>query len=72
MQYTLVFTPEAEAQLVAIYQYIAAAASPKIAEQFTNAIVSCCEGLTTFPYRSAQHNDIRPGFLITNYKKELL
>jgi hypothetical protein len=31
---------------VAIYQYIAAAASPNIAERFTNAIVSYCEGLT--------------------------
>jgi len=66
MQYTLVFTPEAEEQLVAIYQYIAAAASPTIAERFTSAIVSYCEGLTTFPHRSEKHNDIRPGLMLTN------
>lgn len=67
MVYTVVFTPEAEAQLVAIYRYIAAAASPQIAERYTSAIVSYCEGLTTFPDRSALREDIRPGLRVTNY-----
>lgn len=69
MVYTVVFTPEAEVQLVAIYRYIAAAASPQIAERYTSAIVSYCEGLTTFPDRSALREDIRPGLRVTNYKK---
>jgi plasmid stabilization system protein ParE len=72
MSYTIIFTPEAEEQLAAIYHYIATAASPKIAERYTNAIVSYCEGLTTFPHRSAQHNEIRPGLLLTNYKKRVV
>lgn len=69
MVYTVVFTPEAEAQLVAIYRYIAAAASPQIAERYTSAIVSYCEGLATFPDRSALREDIRLGLRVTNYKK---
>jgi toxin ParE1/3/4 len=69
MVYTVVFTPEAEAQLVAIYRYIAAAASPLIAERYTSAIVLYCEGLATFPDRSALHEHIRPGLRVTNYKK---
>jgi len=32
-QYTVVFTPEAEEQLLALYRYIATAASPEIAER---------------------------------------
>jgi plasmid stabilization system protein ParE len=35
--YTLVFSPEAEEQLVALYRYIATAASPEIAERYTSA-----------------------------------
>ncbi len=69
MPYSLVFSPEAEEQLAAIYRYIAMAVSPQIAERYTNAIVSYCEGLTTFPHRSTQHAEIRPGLRITNYKK---
>jgi toxin ParE1/3/4 len=69
MLYTVVFTPEAEEQLVAIYRYIATAASPAIAKRYTNAIISYCEGLVTFPERGTQHNDIRLGLRVTNYRK---
>lgn len=47
MQYPVVFTPEAQEQLAALYRYIAAAASPEIAERYTSAIVTYCEGLQT-------------------------
>lgn len=43
------FSPEAEEQLAALYCYIAAAASPDIAARYTEAIVSYCESLRTFP-----------------------
>lgn len=69
MAYTIVFTPEAEEQLVALYQYIAKAASPSIAERYTNSIIEYCEGLETFPERSTIRADIRPGLRITNYRK---
>jgi toxin ParE1/3/4 len=69
MKYNVVFTPEAEEQLVALYRYIAAAASPEIAVRYTGAIVTFCEGLHTFPLRGTRRDDIRPGLRITNYKK---
>lgn len=69
MQYSVVFTPEAEEQLVTIYRYIANAASPKTAELYTNAIINYCEGLAIFPQRSVRRDEIRPGLLVTNYKK---
>jgi len=49
MPYTVVFTPEAEEQLAAIYRYIAAKASPETAERYTSAIVSYCEGMQVCP-----------------------
>ena len=69
MSYRVVFSPEAEEQLVALYGYIATAASPSIAAKYTEAIVSYCESLCTFPHRGTMRDDVRPGLRITNYKK---
>jgi toxin ParE1/3/4 len=54
---------------VALYSYIAAAASPDIAARYIEAIVSYCESLCTFPHRGTMRDDVRPGLRITNYKK---
>lgn len=69
MTHPVVFSPDAEEQLVALYRYIADAASPDIAAGYTEAIVGYCEGLQTFPHRGIQRDDIRPGLRITHYKK---
>jgi toxin ParE1/3/4 len=69
MQYTVIFTPEAQEQLVELYRYVSAAASPETAERYTSAIVTYCEGLQTFPNRGTRRDDVRPGLRITNYKK---
>lgn len=54
---------------MALYRYIAASASPGIAEQYTSAIISYCEALAQFPKRGCARDDIRPGLRITNYRK---
>lgn len=69
MSHRVVFSPEAQEQLAQLYRYIAEAASPDIAAQYTEAIVSYCESLRTFPLRGTQRDDVRPGLRITNYKK---
>ncbi len=68
MKYRVVFSPEAEEQLAELFHYIAAAASPGIAERYINAIITYCETLDTFPLRGAKRGDIRPGLRVTNYK----
>ncbi len=69
MAYTVEFAPEALEQLAALYRYIATAASPEVAQRYTEAIVTYCEELRTFPRRGNQRDDIRPGLRITNYRK---
>ena len=69
MKFRVVFSPEALEQLAELYRYIAKAASPDVAAQYTEAIVSYCESLDTFPLRGSQRDDVRPGLRITNYKK---
>ncbi|MDD5057415.1 MAG: type II toxin-antitoxin system RelE/ParE family toxin [Sideroxydans sp.] len=68
-QYTVIFSPEAQDQLAALYGYIAVAITPEIAERYANNIISFCEGLQTFPNRGVCRDDIRPGVRITHYKK---
>lgn len=69
MSYRIVFSPEAQEQLAELYRHIAEAASPDIAARYTEAIVSYCESLRTFPLRGAKRDDVRPGLRITHYKK---
>ena len=69
MSYRVVFSPEAEEQLAALYAYIAAAASPEIAARYTEAIMAYCEGLHTFPHCGTKRDDVRPGLRVTNYRK---
>lgn len=68
MKLRVIFSPEAVEQLADLYQYIASAASPGIAERYVSTIIAHCETLETFPLRGAQRDDIRPGLRITNYK----
>ena len=65
----VVFSPEAEEQLVDLYHYIAHAASPDIAARYAEAIVAYCESLQTFPHRGTKRDDVRPGLRITHYRK---
>lgn len=69
--YTVAFAPEAEAQLIELYGYIAAKASPEIAAGFTEGIVAYCESLTTLPLRGVRRDDLRPGLRITNFRKRV-
>ncbi len=70
--YTVVFTPEAEAQLVELYRYIASAASPEVAARYTDEVVAYCESLRSFPLRGTRRDGIRPGLRTTGYKKRVV
>ena len=61
MTYRVVFSPEAESQLVALYFHIAEAASPEIAAKYTEDIVKECESLRTLPHRGTRRDYIRAG-----------
>lgn len=72
MALTVVFSPEAEEQLVEMYRYIATASSPDTASRHTDAIVTFCEGLKTLPRRGTRRDDIRPGLRTTNFRKRVV
>ena len=69
MAYSIVFTPEAQAELATLYRDIASAASPIMAARYVDALIAHCGTLRTIPYRGTLRDDVRPGLHITNYLK---
>lgn len=72
MTRSVVFTPEAEEQLIDLYRYITAAGSPEAAARFADLIVTFCEELATFPHRGKARDDIRPGLRIIGYRRRAI
>lgn len=64
--YAVLFTPEAQQQLLDLYRYIAQHGSPLTAQRYTDAIISTCESLARFPMRGVARDDIRPGLRLTH------
>ncbi|KFW99079.1 plasmid stabilization protein [Pectobacterium betavasculorum] len=69
MEYQVVFAPEAEEQLAALYGYIAEVATPNTALSYTESVVDYCESLALFPERGNTRNDLLTGLRVTNYRK---
>lgn len=67
--YSVVFTPEAEEQLVELYLYIAENATAEVALRYTSAVVERCESLGTLPHRGTPRDDIRPGLRTVPYRR---
>lgn len=67
----VVFAPEASAQLVSLFGYIAGQASPQVAHAFVQAIIDYCEGLATFPRRGTRRDDLRPGLRTIGFRRRV-
>ena len=68
MQLQVVFTPEAEQQLLELYRYIGSNASALIATRYTDALVSYCQSFAGFPYRGTRRDDLRAGLRIAHFR----
>ncbi|ULQ45550.1 type II toxin-antitoxin system RelE/ParE family toxin [Flagellatimonas centrodinii] len=71
-RYLVVFTPEAEAQLEALYHHLAVEGFPQVAARYVDAVIDHCEKLELFPVRGLLRDDIRPGLRLTNYRKHTI
>ena len=61
MSHRVVFAPEAEAGLAAIFDYLSERGGASRALAFTERIVEACRRLALFPVRGTIRNDVRPG-----------
>jgi len=72
MGHAIILTPEARDQLGAIYDYIAAAASPETARGFTDGILDHIAKLMDFPLRGTPREDLRPGLRTIAWKRRVV
>jgi toxin ParE1/3/4 len=70
--YRVVFRREALHHLDELFDYIADVGYLSDAAEYTDAIVTYCEGLANFPYRGVARDDIRPGLRTIGYRKRVV
>lgn len=65
------FAPEAEADLIALYDWIAQAADPVTALGYVERLEAFCQRLSLAPERGHRRDDIRPGLRITGFERRV-
>lgn len=68
MNPTVVFAPEVEGQMAALFARMAAASSPSIAERFGEAVLAWCEALPTALSAGVRRNDVRSGLRLSHFR----
>jgi plasmid stabilization system protein ParE len=66
------YTPEAEQQLNELDDWIAQAASAKIAQRFLSALLDHVDGILLFPFAGRARDDVRSGMRTTTFRKTTL
>jgi toxin ParE1/3/4 len=67
--WSVVITASAEADLVAIYDYIAERAGADIAYRFAQNIEAYCLGMADVPERGTRRDDLRPGLRTVGFRR---
>ena len=67
--YAIGFAPEAESDLIQLYDMIAEAASPVVAIGYIERIEAFCKVLETVPLGGTDRSDIRPGLRTIGFER---
>jgi toxin ParE1/3/4 len=67
----VIFRPRAEADLLALYRYIAEASGLGIAADYIDRIEIACMSLATFPNRGTKRDDLAPGLRTTAFERRV-
>jgi toxin ParE1/3/4 len=67
----VIFRPQAEADLLSLYRYIAEASGLGIASEYINRIEVACMSLATFPNRGTKRDDLAPGLRTVAFERRL-
>jgi toxin ParE1/3/4 len=67
----VIFRPQAEADLLALYRYIAEASGLGIASEYIDRIEVACMSLATFPNRGSKRDDLAPGLRTVTFERRL-
>jgi toxin ParE1/3/4 len=68
--YTVIISAAAEADLLAILDYISERAGERIARGFVDRIETYCIGFSTAPERGTGRDDLRPGLRTVGFRRQ--
>ncbi len=68
---TVVFSPEAKDDLVGLYDWIAAAASPEVAMNYLERVEAYCLGFDLAAERGNRRDDVRPGLRVAGFERRI-
>jgi toxin ParE1/3/4 len=68
----VVFSPEAQADLLGLYNYIAEQSGPERAFSYTDRIASYCSSFADFGERGTRRDDIRPGLRTIGFARRVV
>ena len=71
MAHKVVFRPAAEADLFALYRYIAEKSGAVRAGDYVSRIEEACMALATFPKRGPRRDDIAPGLRTIGFERRV-
>jgi toxin ParE1/3/4 len=69
--YRVILSPEAQGDLIALYDYIAEQASPSVAARFLERVEVHVRGFAISPLRGTQRDDIRPGLRTAGFERRI-
>lgn len=72
MALKVIFRPQAEADLLALYRYIAEASGLGVAGEYIDRIEVACMSLATFPNRGTKRDDLAPGLRTVAFERRLI
>ena len=68
---TVVFSPQARDDLIALYDWIADSAGADIALSYIGRLEAYCLGFSTASERGHRRDDIRPGLRIVGFERRI-
>lgn len=71
MSHRVEFSPEAQADLLGLYDYIAERAGAVRALAYVERIEQWCRDFSTFPKRGTKRDDLRPGLRIIGFERRI-
>lgn len=71
MAHKVVFAPEAQADLLALYDAIAGDSGEERALAYVERIEGACLSLADFPERGARRDAIRPGLRVVGFERRV-
>lgn len=69
--YRVVFSPDARADLIGLYSFIAVRAGRERAKGYVDRVRNYCRGFAEFPERGTRRDDLLPGLRIVGFERRL-